>query len=88
MGKGRIDLVCAVRCGDIFVFRGGRHAGAVVVGTLRTLWFGGRGVLCDAGGCSVVGERGYMGQYFCFLKLFGKRVFFIFIFLFLFFIIY
>ena len=80
MGKGRIGRVCAVRCGDVVVFCGGRHAGAVVVGTLRTRWFGGRGVLCEAGGCSVVGERGYMGQYFCFLKLFGKRVFIIFLF--------
>ena len=43
----------------MFVLCGGRHADAVGVGTLCTRWCGGRGVLREAGGCCVVGERGY-----------------------------
>ena len=74
------------------VLCGGRHADAVGAGTLCTRWCGGRGVLCEAGGCCVVGERGYMGQYFCFFKLLSKRVvisyFLFFIFNFSIFIIY
>ena len=38
---------------------GGRHADALGAGTLCTRWCGGRGVLCEAGGCCVVAERGY-----------------------------
>ena len=36
-----------------------RQPDAVGVGTLCTQCCGGRGVLCEGGGCCVVGERGY-----------------------------
>ena len=48
----------------MFLLCGGRHADAVGVGTLCTRWCGGRGVLCEAGGCCVVAERGYTGHFF------------------------
>ena len=58
MGKGRLGWACALRWGSVFVLCRGRHADAVGEGTFCTRWCGGRGVLCEAGGCCVVGELG------------------------------
>ena len=60
MGKGRFSRVCVVTCGGMFLLCGGYHADAVGVGTSCTRWCGGRGVLCEAGGCCAVGERVYV----------------------------
>ena len=57
--KGRLGRACAMRCSGMFALCDGRHADAVGVGTLCTPWCGGPWVLYDAGGCCVVGERGY-----------------------------
>ena len=61
VGKGRLGRVRAVMRVGVFVLFGGRHGYAVGAGTLCTRWCGDRGVLCEAGGCCVVGERGYKG---------------------------